>query len=47
MATFFDEFAGASAGTDQFIDTVEQVADRPLGDLFDAWLRRSELPSAR
>lgn len=44
MATFFDDFAGTSAGTDDFIRTVERVSDQQLANLFDAWLRRPELP---
>lgn len=45
MATFFDEYTGTSASTDDFIDTVERVSERRLDDLFDAWLRGSVLPS--
>ncbi|MFT4210471.1 MAG: M1 family metallopeptidase [Microbacterium sp.] len=50
--TFFDvlrawtgRYGGATATTADFVELAAQVAVRPLGDLFDAWLHRLPLPA--
>jgi aminopeptidase N len=44
LTVFAERFADGNASTDDFIGVAEEIAGSDLGDLFEAWLYRSELP---
>lgn len=44
MRTFFDEYAGRTADSDDFIAVAEQVSGAGLADLFHAWIDESAVP---
>jgi aminopeptidase N len=44
LMTYATRFGGGHASTADFMALAEEVADRDLGELFDAWLFQAELP---
>jgi aminopeptidase N len=44
LRTYLQRFGGKNAATDDFIKVAEDVAGRPLDQLFDAWLHKGPLP---
>jgi len=44
LATWVDEFGGGSAETSDFIQLSEEVSGMDLGEFFDDWLFRDEMP---
>jgi aminopeptidase N len=44
LRSWVEQHSGAAVTSADFESLAEQVADEPLGDLFDAWLRRTALP---
>jgi aminopeptidase N len=44
LTVFAERFADGNASTDDFIGVAEEIAGADLGDFFEAWLHRSELP---
>jgi aminopeptidase N len=45
LRTYASRFAGKNATTEDFIGVVNEVAQRDLHGLFDAWLYRAPLPA--
>lgn len=44
LRTYYERFAGGSAGTADFIAVAEEVSGQDLGDFFDGWLYGETIP---